>query len=99
MNTTRPQALVTGGSRGIGRAICLELAAQGYDILFTFRSNHEMAKSLEDELRGKGAEAKGYAVDMADLPSLEGTLEKIFSENSRVEVLVNNAGVAIDGLA
>ena len=95
----RPQALVTGGSRGIGRAICLELASSGYDVAFTYRSNSEMAHSLEKELSGKGARAKGYAVDMADPAALEATLETILKDFPQPEVLVNNAGISIDGLA
>lgn len=96
---SRPQALVTGGSRGIGRSVCLELAAQGYDIAFTYRSNAEMARSLEQELSSKGARAKGYAVDMADGEALQAALETVLAEFPQVEVLVNNAGISIDGLA
>lgn len=95
----RPQALVTGGSRGIGRAICLELASSGYDVAFTYRSNAEMARALEQELSTLGSRAKGYAVDMADPVALEAALETILKDFPQPQVLVNNAGISIDGLA
>lgn len=96
----RPQALVTGGTRGIGKSVCLELAAAGYDVAFTYRSNADMAHAVEQELLAKGAaKAKGYAVDMADAAALQSTLDSILAEFPQVEVLVNNAGISIDGLA
>jgi 3-oxoacyl-[acyl-carrier protein] reductase len=95
----RTQALVTGGTRGIGRAVCLELASAGFDIAFTYRSNADMATSLEHELKTKGVNAKGYAVDMADATALEAALDLILTDFPQIEVLVNNAGVSIDGLA
>lgn len=95
----RFQALVTGGSRGIGRSVCLELATQGYDVAFTYRSNAEMARSLEQELSGRGARSQGYAVDMADATTLQATLETVLADFPQIEVLVNNAGISIDGLA
>lgn len=98
MTSTRPQALVTGGTRGIGRACCLELGKQGFDIAFTYRSSNEHAKSLIAELHDLGAKAQGYAVDMGDTASFQATLEKILSDFPSIEVLVNNAGISIDGL-
>src|SRR4051812_26766283 len=96
---SRPQALVTGGSRGIGRAVCLELAQQGYDVAFTYRSNAEMAVALEKELASLGARAKGYAIDVADNSALESGLEQLMKDFAQIEVLVNNAGISVDGLA
>jgi 3-oxoacyl-[acyl-carrier protein] reductase len=93
----RTCALVTGGTRGIGRAICLELA-KDHDIAFTYRSNAEMAKSLEDELKALGAKSKGYQVDMADAAALSKALEQVIAENPNITALVNNAGISIDGL-
>jgi len=100
----RPQALVTGGTRGIGRAICLELAKQGYDIAFTYRSSEELARSLEAEVatlsaKDIGAKAKGFLVDISDAGAVTAGVEKILSEFPQVEVLVNSAGISIDGLA
>ncbi len=97
---SRPQALVTGGTRGIGRAVCLELASQGYDVAFTYRSNAEMAKTLEQELQARGSQqAKGYAIDIADVASLDAGLTQVTADFKQIEVLVNNAGISIDGLA
>lgn len=93
------QALVTGGTRGIGRAICLELAANGFDVAFTYRSSQEHAQSLEKEIAAKGQKAKGYAVEMADLAQLQSTLDLIQKDFSNIEALVNNAGISIDGLS
>ncbi|MEW6058290.1 MAG: 3-oxoacyl-[acyl-carrier-protein] reductase [Bdellovibrionota bacterium] len=97
--TARPQALVTGGSRGIGRAICLELARSGYDVAFTYRSNEAMAASLVNEITQTGAMAKSYAVDVANTEELQSNLEKVLGDFPHLEVLVNNAGITIDGLA
>lgn len=96
---SRPQALVTGGTRGIGRSTCLALAAQGFDVAFTYRSNAEMARSLEQELETKHAHAKGFELDLADISSIDKGLEQILAAFPRIEVLVNNAGISIDGLA
>lgn len=96
--STRPQALVTGGTRGIGRACCLELAKQGYDVAFTYRSSGEHAKTLADEMQKFGAKAQGYSVDMGDAAAFQATLDIILKDFSSIEVLVNNAGISIDGL-
>ncbi len=95
----RPQAIVTGASRGIGRAIALELATQGFDVAFTYRSSEAQAREMEKELEAKGARAKAYGVDMADAPALQSAMEKILADFPAVELLVNNAGISIDGLA
>lgn len=99
MTAPRPQALVTGGTRGIGRAVCFELATAGFDIAFTFRSSAETARALEQELSAKGARAVGYEADIADAAAFDAALAKILGEFAQIEVLVNNAGISIDGLA
>lgn len=99
---SHPQALVTGGTRGIGRAVCLELAAQGFDVAFTYRSNADLAKSLENELQARGAKStkhKGYLLDISESGPLENGLALISRDFPNIEVLVNNAGISIDGLA
>lgn len=101
----KPQALVTGGSRGIGRAICKELAAQGFDVAFTYKSNSELAHSLEQEVSQSakpgttGSKIKGYCIDLSNTDSIEKGIEAIVSDFSQIEVVVNNAGIAADGLA
>lgn len=95
----RPQALVTGGTRGIGRAICLDFAKNGFDVAFTYRSAEELAQSLEKELISLGAQkAKGYRIDMADTSTLAQEIGNVLKEFTEIEVLVNNAGISLDGL-
>jgi 3-oxoacyl-[acyl-carrier protein] reductase len=94
----RPQALVTGGTRGIGRAVVLRLAQDGYDVAFTYRQNPEQAQSLIDELRSLGAKGQAYQVDMTNTSKLKETLEQILKDFTKIEAFVSNAGVAIDGL-
>ena len=77
--STRPQAIITGGTRGIGRAICLELAAT-HDIAFTYLSSSGPAEELVKELSSKGARAKAYKADMADAPALEKAFEEILKD-------------------
>lgn len=95
----RPQALVTGGTRGIGRAVCLELARLGYDVAFTYRASSDLANTLESELKALGATAKGYTVDLGSAEAIETGLSGILKDFGNIEVLVNNAGISIDGLA
>ncbi len=96
--STRPQAIITGGTRGIGRAICLELAAT-HDIAFTYLSSSGPAEELVKELSSKGARAKAYKADMADAPALEKAFEEILKDFPTPAVLVNNAGISLDGLS
>jgi 3-oxoacyl-[acyl-carrier protein] reductase len=96
--TTTKQAIVTGGTRGIGKAICLELAKQGFDLAFTFRSREELARELEQEIAALGRKAKGYALDISNAEAIEAGAEQILSDFPSPDVLVNNAGVSIDGL-
>lgn len=93
-------ALVTGGSRGIGKAICIELAAQGYFILINYRSNEKEALDTLDQVRAKGANGEIICFDVADRHQiteiLGGWIEK--NQDKEIEVLVNNAGIKDDGL-
>lgn len=98
--SAKPQALVTGGTRGIGKAICLELASRGYDIAFTYKSSQHLADELSKECEAKfKIRAKGFQADVADCQSWEATLDQILKDFPNVEVLVNNAGISIDGLS
>ncbi len=93
-------ALVTGGSRGIGRAVCLTLADKGYHILINFRSNETEANQTASMVREKGVEAELIKFDVADRNSTNELLNKWIEENpdKTIEVLVNNAGIRDDGL-
>ena len=96
--SSRPQAIITGGTRGIGKAICLELAST-HDIAFTYVSSSGAAEELVKELSAKGARAKAYKADMADAPALEKAFEEILKDFPTPAVLVNNAGISLDGLS
>lgn len=91
-------ALITGASRGIGRAIAQKFAQQGAQVAFTFLSSVEKGKALEDELSAYGVKAKGYRSDASDFQAAEELAAEVVKEFGRIDVLVNNAGITIDGL-
>ena len=93
-------ALVTGGSRGIGRAICVKLAEQGYFVLINYQSNKTAAEETLAEVKAKGSDGELMMFDVADetqVQSVLGTWLENHKENP-VEVLVNNAGIKNDTL-
>ena len=91
-------ALVTGATRGIGRAVALKLASEGADIAFTYRSQHEAAESLVAELEALGVRAKAYASDAASCEDAHKVADDVKETFGRIDILVNNAGVTKDGL-
>src|SRR5271169_861077 len=91
-------ALVTGGTRGIGKAIVLALADAGADVAFTYRSSKESADAIVTELRAKGRRAAGFQSDAADFTQATDIVQKVIHEFGRVDILVNNAGITKDGL-
>ncbi|MCX4336262.1 MAG: 3-oxoacyl-[acyl-carrier-protein] reductase [Bacteroidales bacterium] len=91
-------ALVTGATRGIGRAIALKYAAEGANVAFTYRSQHEAAQSLTEEIEALGAKAKGYASDAADFEQAHNVVSEVVKEFGSIDILVNNAGITKDGL-
>ena len=95
---TGKTALVTGATRGIGRAIALKFAAEGASVAFTFRSQHEAAESLVAEIEALGVKAKAYASDAASFDDAHTVVEDVKTEFGRIDILVNNAGVTRDGL-
>jgi 3-oxoacyl-[acyl-carrier protein] reductase len=90
-------ALVTGASRGLGRAIALALAAEGASIAAVARSEGALKETLE-AIRAAGGVAEPYALDVADEAAVEATVEKIVARFQHIDILVNNAGVTRDGL-
>lgn len=90
--------LVTGGTRGIGRAIAEAFADNGAHVAFTYRSSAALAEELEASLQAKGVKAKGYQADAADLDAITALLTDIIGEHGRIDVIVNNAGVTGDNL-
>ena len=93
MNKT---AVITGGSKGIGRAICLRLAKDGFNIAFSYNANPELAEETMKLCESEGV--KSYKVDVADSNACKEWMEEISSEFGSVDVLVNNAGITKDGL-
>jgi 3-oxoacyl-[acyl-carrier protein] reductase len=91
-------ALITGASRGIGKAIALALADRGADIAFTYRSSTEAAEALVAELQTKGIRTVCYQSDAADFSQANEIVENVIKEFGRVDILVNNAGITKDGL-
>lgn len=91
-------ALVTGATRGIGRAIALKFAAEGADVAFTYRSQHEAAQTLVAELEGLGVRAAGFASDAASFENTHEVVSQVHSTFGRIDILVNNAGITRDGL-
>jgi len=91
-------AIVTGGARGIGRAVCLELGRQGCDIAFNYAHSADQAETLVTELKNLGRRARAYAVDVADHGGVESMVAAVRQEFGRIDFLVNNAGIIRDTL-
>lgn len=91
-------ALVTGASKGIGRAIARYFAQQGAQVAFTYLSSVEQGQALESELSELGTKAKGYRSDAADYAQAEQLVDEVVKEFGRLDVVVNNAGITRDGL-
>lgn len=91
-------ALVTGGSRGIGRAICLELARRGAAVAVNFAGNEAAAQETAEACRALGAQAEIFRADVADPAACEELVKAVKERFGRVDILVNNAGITRDGL-
>lgn len=85
--------LVTGGSRGIGRAISLELASKGYDIIFTFNTDSIEAHKTAEEISRHGVKAEPLQVDLTSRSQIEVFTTKLLEKGTRLFALVNNAGI------
>ena len=94
----RRVALITGGSRGIGAACVRLFAEKGWAVVFLYRSREEAANALVEELRACGLDVAGYRCDVSDEEQVQAVLGEILRLYHRVDVLVNNAGVAHIGL-
>ncbi len=94
---TNQVALVTGASRGLGKAIALALAAEGASIAAVARSEDALKDTVET-IRAAGGTVEPYAVDVADSASVDAAVEKIAARFQHIDILVNNAGVTRDGL-
>ena len=91
-------ALVTGATRGIGRAIALKFAEQGANVAFTYLSSVAAAESLVAEIEASGVKAVAYASNAADFDGAHKVVEQVLAEFGQIDILVNNAGQTKDGL-
>jgi 3-oxoacyl-[acyl-carrier protein] reductase len=95
---SRQVALVTGGGRGIGRAISLELAKSGFDVIITFRANRSAAEETVECIRQTGGRGEALCFDVADREEAEKQIEALLTRTKTLDVLVNNAGETADSL-
>jgi 3-oxoacyl-[acyl-carrier protein] reductase len=91
-------ALVTGGSRGIGKAIALRLAGQGANVAFSFRGNAAAAAEATAEIEALGTKGLALQADVADPDAAEGLVKSVIGAFGKVDILVNNAGITRDDL-
>ena len=98
MSDLTPTALVTGGSRGIGRAIAVTLAAAGLQVYLTYVSKPDEAEQTVSAIEQAGGTARAFRVDVADAASVAAFFQDEIKDKVSLEVLVNNAGITKDGL-
>ena len=91
-------ALVTGASRGIGKAIALRLAADGADVAVIYAGSADKAEAVCEEIRAMGRNARAYCCDVSDPEAAKNTVKTVTAELGRIEILVNNAGITRDNL-
>lgn len=91
-------ALVTGASRGIGRAIALELARQGADVAINYAGNEAAARDVADEIAKLGRRALVVKANVADADEVETMVKQTIDEMGKLDILVNNAGITRDNL-
>jgi len=96
--TENPVAVVTGGSRGIGRAICRELAGNGYRVVINYHSNRQAAEETLKMVREQGGEGEINRFDVGDAEEAKDAIGHIIDRYGHIRVLINNAGITADGL-
>jgi 3-oxoacyl-[acyl-carrier protein] reductase len=98
MQLTDQVALVTGGSRGIGRGIVQALAREGAKVAFVYRGSREAAEALVTEVTAAGGTCKAIQADVAEAGAAQRVVDQVLADWGRIDILVNNAGVIRDGL-
>ena len=91
-------AIVTGGSRGIGRAICLRLANDGADVAINYASSADAAREVAEEVRALGRRAEVYQADVSDRAAVNAMCEQAIADFGQIDILVNNAGIGSSGI-
>lgn len=91
-------AVVTGASRGIGRAIALKLAAQGAFTIINYNGSESMALEVKEEIERSGGNAQAIQCNVSDYKACEAFIAGIIKEHGKIDILVNNAGITRDGL-
>jgi len=91
-------ALITGASKGIGRAIAEKFAQSGANVAFTYLSSVEKGQALEKELAAYGITAKGYRSDASDFDAAEALINEVVEDFGTLDILINNAGITRDNL-
>lgn len=91
-------AIITGGTRGIGKGLALKFAEQGANVAFTYVSSEETAKKVEEEIAAFGVKAKAYKSNAAMMEDAVALVDNVVEEFGSIDVLVNNAGITKDGL-
>ncbi|MBV6646293.1 MAG: 3-oxoacyl-[acyl-carrier-protein] reductase [Cyclobacteriaceae bacterium] len=91
-------ALITGASKGIGRAVAMRFAEEGANVAFTYLSSVEKGQALENELAAKGVKAKGYRSDASNFQAAEELINGVVADFGGIDVLINNAGITRDNL-
>jgi 3-oxoacyl-[acyl-carrier protein] reductase len=91
-------ALVTGGSRGIGRACCEVLAGQGATVVVNYRKGEDAARAVVDSVLARGGKADVSGFDVAESAAADAAIDGIIKRHGRIDILVANAGIAIDAL-
>jgi len=91
-------AVITGGTRGIGKQIAISLAKNGYDIATNYRTENDDLKNLVEQIKEIGVKIFTYKCDVSDFSSSEEFIKNIISEFGKIDVLINNAGITKDGL-
>ena len=98
MNFEGKTALVTGGSRGLGRAVCLELAKGGANVVLCYAGNEAAAQETVREIEALGAKALAIRCDVSDAAQVDALVKAAVETFGRIDILVNNAGITRDGL-